>query len=253
MLGIYDSGLGGLTALVQAKRLMPSDDFIYFADTLHLPYGTRSPETIVRYAASAMNFFSETGVSAVLCACGTVSSVALCSVKDKYKFPIIGVADPSVAAAAETTKSGKIAVIATGATVRSGYFERKIREYLPDAVVMSKSCDLFVGLVEAGVSEDSGIAVEAAREYLSGLEAADTVILGCTHFPMLSNAIAKVLPDAKQIDSGLYGAKALLPYSDGGNGKLKFYVSDSHCNFKKKAESFLGYEVTPLSVNIESY
>ena len=256
MLGIYDSGLGGLTALKEARAIMPSEDFIYFGDTVHLPYGTRSPDIIIRYSEAAMRFFEKMKVSAVLCACGTVSSVALDVVSKKFKIPMIGVAEPSVKAACLASKNGKIAVIGTRATITSNIFPEKIKMRLPHATVISKSCDLFVSLVENGFSCHRQICDLAAEFYLSEMADCDTIILGCTHFPLLSESIARVLPFAVQINSGKEGARELSRFSsEKGNGKTKFYLSDTGGSFDETAKKFLGVKRLPLmkQIDIETY
>lgn len=242
MLGIYDSGLGGLTALVQARRLMPNEDFIYFGDTGHLPYGTRSPDAIIRYSERAIDFLIKHGARAVLCACGTVSTVALDTVKNRFDIPITGVATPCAAAAVRTTKNGKIAIIGTSATIRSDYFPRIIKEMMPSAEVVSRSCDFFVSIVENALSQNKIITDEAARIYLSDLSDCDTVILGCTHFPLLSEPIRRAMPNSIQINSGKEGAKALSKYSDvcsHKTAKTRFYLSDTGGSFLKIAKTIM--------------
>ncbi len=246
MIGIYDSGLGGLTALSEARSLMPDTDFIYFGDTAHLPYGTRSDEAIIRYARDAMRFFEKKGVDAVLCACGTVSSVALDKIKGDFPFRIIGVVEPSARTAVLASKNKKIAVSGTGATVKSGIFKKKIQALCPSAEVFSVGCDLFVAIVENGFADDEIIATEAARRYLSGMSDCDTLILGCTHFPLLSDAIRRVLPKVTLISSGKEGARALSEYKRKENGRVEFYLSDTGGSFATMARVFLGYGISPI-------
>ena len=246
MIGIFDSGLGGLTALKEAIRLMPHESFIYFGDTGRVPYGTRSRETIIQYTEQALRFFASHNVSSVLAACGTVSSVALDIVKERYPFPIIGVVDGAAKAAIKTSKSKKIAVIGTAATISSGSFEKAVKSISPDAQTVGVACPLFVPLVENGfISPDDNVTLEVARRYLQPIKdfGADTLILGCTHFPIISEAIKKVLPQVALINSGYEAAHALLnqtgTHSD-KNGKIEFYVSDNPQNFSSVASIFLG-------------
>ncbi|MDY3846689.1 MAG: glutamate racemase [Eubacteriales bacterium] len=242
MLGIYDSGLGGLTALSEARRLMPDEDFIYFGDTRHLPYGTRSPDAIIGYSRHAIEFLKNHGAKAVLCACGTVSTVALDTVKSDFDIPVIGVATPCVKAAIKATKSGKIAVIGTSATIKSGFFQNEIKKAMPTAQVTAKGCDFFVSIVENSLSDNTVITDEATRIYLSELLECDTVILGCTHFPLISEPIRKALPNCVQINSGKEGAKALMSYrsnSKYGKGTTRFYLSDVGGSFPEIAKTIM--------------
>ena len=246
MIGIYDSGLGGLTALSEARAIMPDTDFIYFGDTAHLPYGTRSESAIIRYAREALSFLGDKGVDAVLCACGTVSSVALDEVKNEYPFAVMGVVEPAARAAVMASKNQKIAVSGTSATVKSDIFKRKISELSPNAEVISVGCDLFVSIVENGFANDMPIATEAAKRYLSGLSDCDTLILGCTHFPLLSEAIRRVLPQITLISSGKEGARSLVKYEKKETGKTEFYLSDTGGSFASMAKVFLGYGISPI-------
>ncbi len=248
MIGIFDSGLGGLTALKEARRLMPNEDFVYFGDTGRVPYGTRSRETIIEYTRQAMRFMLERSVRAVLVACGTVSSVALEAVKGEFDVPMIGVVDSAADAAILATKNKKIGVIGTGATISSRSFERRIGERSKDIETMGVACPLFVSLVENGyISPDDCVTLEVARRYLAPIMefGADTLILGCTHFPIISRSIAKILPDVTLINSGSEAAKALAALTDGkskGNGSTRYYVSDSPDNFSTIASIFLEEE-----------
>ncbi|MBQ7603388.1 MAG: glutamate racemase, partial [Clostridia bacterium] len=183
MLGIFDSGLGGLTALKALRRLAPDEDIIYLGDTARVPYGTRSRETIVKYALECGRFLESKGIDRLLVACGTVSANALGVLADKFSFPVTGVIRPAVGKAVRTTVNGKVAVLATSATVRSRAYETELLDYSPDLKVFQKACPLFVPLVENGLGPDSEIVRLACEMYLSDVRdfGADTVILGCTH------------------------------------------------------------------------
>jgi glutamate racemase len=245
MIGIFDSGLGGLTALREAVRLMPNEDFIYFGDTGRVPYGTRSRDTIIQYAKQAMRFFASHNVEAVLAACGTVSSVALDELKASFDLPIIGVVEGAAKSAIEKTKNKKIGIIGTSATVRSASFEKVLKGLSPDVQTMGVACPLFVPLVENGyVQSDDCVTLEVARRYLQPIKdfGADTLILGCAHFPIIAEVISRVLPSVTLINSGSEAAKQLLGLKgDGvGGGSVRYYVSDSPENFSSVASIFLG-------------
>lgn len=246
MIGIFDSGLGGLTALSEAIRLMPNEDFVYFGDTGRVPYGTRSRETIIQYARQAMRFFASRNVEAVLAACGTVSSVALDDLKSNFDFPITGVVEGATVSAVNETKNGKIGIIGTSATVSSGSFEKALRSLSPDVQTMGIACPLFVPLVENGfVQKDDCVTLEVARRYLQPIKefGADTLILGCTHFPIIANVISQILPSVTLINSGSEAAKQLMRLTgdnQSGSGQVEYYVSDSPENFSSVASIFLG-------------
>ena len=246
MTGIFDSGLGGLTALCEARRLMPQEDFIYFGDTGRVPYGTRSRETIIQYAEQAMRFFQSRNVSSVLAACGTVSSVALEFLKEKFDFPIIGVVEGAVESALSKSKSKRIAIIGTSATISSASFELALKKACPEVKTLGIACPLFVPLVENGfVSPDDIVTLEVAKRYLLPIKdfGADTLILGCTHFPIIAEAISRILPSVTLINRGSEAAKKLLSSkttTQDGHGSTEYYVSDSPENFSSVASIFLG-------------
>lgn len=262
MIGIFDSGLGGLTALREARRLLPTADFLYFGDTGRVPYGSRSKDTIVHYATQIMHFFAEMKVDAALSACGTVSSVALDSIRAFSGFPVVGVVEPAAKEAVLASKNRRIGVIGTGATIRSGAFDRAIHKIAPDAKVLGEACPLFVPLVENGlIDENDSVTLEVARRYLTPIRdfGADTLILGCTHFPIIAPCIQKVLPGVTLINSGSAAAKALIDTlpSDAakGNGTLTCYVSDDPSGFRDVASIFLGarFDAPICKINIEGY
>ncbi len=262
MIGIFDSGLGGLTALREAKRLLPDADFIYFGDTGRVPYGSRSNDTIVRYATQIMHFFAEMRVDAVLSACGTVSSVALERLRAFCRIPLVGVVEPTAKAAAATTKNRHIGVIGTSATIKSGAFERAINRISPDIKTVGQACPLFVPLVENGfIKETDTVTLEVARRYLAPMEAfgVDTLILGCTHFPIIADCISAVLPHATLINSGSEAARALAEVtpekSKNGKGTLTCYVSDNPENFRDIASIFFGerFDAPICKIDIENY
>ena len=259
MIGIFDSGLGGLTAYKELHTLLPNGDFVYFGDTGRVPYGSRSRELLMRYARQDINFLLANGADVILAACGTVSSVVLDALKSEYTLPLIGVVDASVEAALAATKNRKIGVIGTGATVSSGAFERKLRALCPEVSVTSVACPLFVPLVENGyIGRDCAVTRQVAEDYLAPMKAAgvDTLILGCTHFPIIADILADILPDAVLINSGSAAAKKVAETcgAQRGAGSASFFVSDSPVNFDAVARVFLGGEtVKAKQIDIEKY
>lgn len=249
MIGIFDSGLGGLTALKEVRKRMPGEDLVYFGDTGRVPYGTRSPETITRYAMEDMRFLMKFSPRAVIAACGTVSANALPELRREFDIPIIGVVEGAAEAAVKSTKNKKIAVIGTTATVKSGAFEREIHNLDSTIEVVSQDCPLFVPLVENGfVGEDDEITLMVCRKYLKKIDesGADTVILGCTHYPIIAHLIAKVLPGRKLINTGEEAARKaldILGMPDGGTSTVQYYASDDVTMFKNTASLFLGEDL----------
>lgn len=269
-IGIFDSGLGGLSAVREIRALLPNEDLIYFGDTGRVPYGTRSRDTIRRYAAQDIRFLlSHADCKAVVVACGTVSANALDELRENNDIPIIGVIDPAVKAAARTTRNGRIGVIATPSTIASGAYEGALLAENPALNVTSQACALFVPLVENGfVDPDDPIPTLTAERYLAPIResGADTLILGCTHYPLLRAVISAVLPGVTLIDTGreaAYSLRALL-YDKKLNtesadiGQSRFYVSDEPQGFAHAAARFLGLsenEAFPTveQVNISAY
>ncbi|MBR5528596.1 MAG: glutamate racemase [Clostridia bacterium] len=266
-IGVFDSGLGGLTAIKQLKRILPSEHFIYFGDTGRVPYGTRSFETVIQYADDDMRFLMSFDIKAAVVACGTVSAVALPSLEKKFSLPIIGAISPACHAASKISKNKKIAVFATPATISKNAYNAHLNSIDPEICIFPVACPMFVPLIECGyISKDSHATRIIAAEYLSKLcgTGADTLILGCTHYPIISELISSVSKEVlgyeiNIIDSGLeaaYATKTLLEEKDLLNtetacGKVDFYVSDETQNFKNTASIFLGEQaenVTKVSI-----
>lgn len=255
-IGVFDSGLGGLTAVKALRRILPGEDIVYFGDTGRIPYGTRSRETIVKYARQDMDFLNRFDVKMIVVACGTVSSMLNITPGFQSKIPFTGVLVPAAQAACGLSTSGRIGVIGTQATIRSGEFGRIIRSIRPDAQVFGNACSLLVPIVEAGlVTRDSVIATEAVAMYLAPLKetGVDTLVLGCTHFPLLYDIINEYLEyKVTLIDSGaevarhvrntLAAANQLSEKAAGGS--FDFYVSDTVDGFAKTAQLFLGEPVS---------
>lgn len=248
MIGIFDSGLGGLTALKEIKALT-GEDLVYFGDTGRVPYGGRSFETIRSYAKQDAAFLMSMNVDAIVVACGTVSTTAISYLKEMLDVPVIDVVEPSSLAAVKATKNKRIAVIGTAATIKSGAFEKCITGIDPEISVLSVACPLFVPLVENGFADENcEITRLTAEHYLKKIKesGADTLILGCTHYPIISKIIAKVLPGVTLISSGEEAAKRVVNTlgSKQGSSKTRYYVSDDPEMFIKNASIFLGEELT---------
>lgn len=265
MIGIFDSGLGGLTALSELDRLMPSSDILYFGDTARIPYGSKSHTVIDKFALQDCRFLISKNVSAILTACGTVSSNSLPLLKKTFELPIIGVVDAAAKKAFEIASNGngRIAVLGTSATVKSGTFERAILAE-GKADITSRACPLFVPLAENGrTEEDDQVASIVVKEYLEDIIPLkpSAVILGCTHYPLLSKIIAKYLPSSKLISSSAEAAYSV--YSEvqigridpGNNGYRHYYVSDDAEGFAIKGKAFLKKDIsqTVTQINIEDY
>lgn len=265
-IGVFDSGLGGLTAVRELLHLLPEEDIIYFGDTARVPYGGRSPETILKFARQDMNFLCSFDLKAVVIACGTVSTTSLSTLRQEYDLPIIGVVEPTAVRAAQTTKNGRIGLIATAASVSSGAYERAIRLENAAAQVIGKACPLFVPLVENGRFHKGDCVIETvAQEYLQSMQEAgvDTLVLGCTHYPLLSEVIGSIMgPEVTLINSGREAAlalKALLveknALSESGEGDVSYFVSDSVSGFEETAGLFLQNDLRGMvqQINIELY
>ena len=258
-IGVFDSGLGGLTVVKELCRVLPDEDIVYFGDTGRVPYGTRSRETIKKYAAEDEAFLLSKDVKLIIAACGTVSSVAG-DVAKSLPVPYFEVVTHAAKAAANATKNGKIGVIGTSATVNSGRHAEVIHEYLPEADVTAQCCTLFVPLVEAGWHDENDIVVlETAKRYLEPIMKADcdTLILGCTHYPVLSGAISKIMGQGVNlINAGTATSYAVADYlkqngmlaDKKDNRECKFYVSDKPDSFRAIASTLLGQEIDDRKV-----
>ena len=264
-IGVFDSGLGGLTCVSELMKLMPSENIIYFGDTARVPYGTRSKETILEYAVQDVNFIKSHDVKMIIAACGTVSSVVGRQKDFAGDVPFTGVVIPAVQAACAATKNGRIGVIGTAATIRSGAYGKAIRNIRPDASVIGNACTMFVPMVENGITSPDDIVVKTMTErYLKPIkdENVDVLILGCTHYPILYDAIANYMGEGvKLISSGAEAARytmnmlasknMLSPRT--GNGTVSYYTSDSKELFETNAHAFIGSrlngEVTQISID----
>ena len=254
-IGVFDSGLGGLTTVKKLAEYLPGEDIIYLGDTGRVPYGSRSKDTIIKYARQDAAFLAGFNIKAMVIACNTVCSVAYDVLDKTYGMPVYEVISAPAAAAAETTKNGKVGVIGTAATIRSGAYEAALKRAEPRLQVFSEPCPLFVPLAENGRTDITDVAALAiAEDYLSGLRKSgiDTLILGCTHYPLLRGVISQVMgPDVTLIDSGAETAvlvadelcsRELLSHGE-ANGIIRYYITDSIDGFAALASRFLESEI----------
>lgn len=252
-IGVFDSGLGGLTAVRELQRILPQEDIVYFGDTGRVPYGTRAPDTILRYTRQDIRFLRGFDVKALVIACGTASSVALPQIEAEYDLPILGVVSSAAAKAVRTTKNKKIGLLGTAATVASGSFARAIAALDSGISLSALPCPLFVPLVENGrVSPDDPVLKLVVEEYLTPMKEAgvDTLILGCTHYPIIAEAIGAFMGDAVTLINPAreaietLAALETLPRNTEGAGTCRFFVSDDPSGFAKNASLFLGRPVS---------
>lgn len=252
-IGVFDSGLGGLTAVRRLRQLMPSENIIYFGDTARVPYGNRGRETLLKYARQDMRFLCSFDLKAVVVACGTVSTNCLEELRAESGIPVVGVVDPAVRRAAERTRNKKIGLAATRASVSSGAYERAFRALDPALEVHSLPCPLFVPLVEEGRCRPGDPVIETvAAEYLAPLREAgvDTLVLGCTHYPLLTEVIGAVMgAETVLVDVGAEAARRcreVLMERDAlaqrPAGSAVYYTSDRAVDFQRLAALFLGEE-----------
>lgn len=245
-LGVFDSGLGGLTVVRQLQRVFPTLSIIYYGDTARVPYGTKSPDTVTRFSRQIVDFLSAQEVQAIMVACNTASAAAVPRIQNEYPLPIYGVVEPGARAAVAATRTGRIGIIGTNSTIRTSVYTKAIQNIDVSIQVFGKACPLFVPLVEEG-KEDHQVTEIIAREYLAPLLAQniDTLILGCTHYPLLIGTLQKILPpDISIIDSGVAAANALsgaLKLNTDITPEYKYFVSDTPEKFAEIGARFLGH------------
>lgn len=251
-IGIFDSGVGGLTVFKEIRKKFPYEDIIYFGDTARVPYGPKSPATVIQYSIQNARFLMQCGAKIIVVACNTSSSVALDELTRILPIPVIGVIIPGAEAAAKSTTSGNIGIIGTEGTIRSNAYAFAIKELNAAYQVFSIACPLFVSLTEEGL-EDHKITRLVIEEYLHPFlkSKIDTLVLGCTHYPILKQAIRNFLGDQiKLVDSAEAVSRrltAILPEPElESKGKNEFYVSDNEDKFKKIAERILETKVDNL-------
>ena len=262
-IGLFDSGVGGLSAVAALRREAPGESFVYFGDTARVPYGDREPAEICAFARQDARFLRTQNVKALIIACNTITATALPQLTaDHRDLPVIGVIAPAAVAAVHASRSGKIGLIATSATVKSGVYERAIRAIRPDAAVTAQGCPALVPLIEAGhTAPTDSLLLPPLRQALAPLTEAgvDTVILGCTHFPLIAGAVAALMgPEIALVDSGaacIGTALAALAQRDAlsglGEGQAAFYCSARPADFASVATAFLGADIRPLTHEID--
>ena len=249
-IGIFDSGVGGLTVLKEIIKALPQEDTIYLGDTARVPYGTKSPETVTRYSRQITSFLVQRDIKMLVVACNTASAVSLAALKKEFSIPIVGVIEPGARRAASATRSGKVGVIGTAGTIKSSAYAKAIKRINPEIEVVTRACPLFVPLAEEGWV-DNEVARLTAQAYLQGLreEGVDTLVLGCTHYPILRGIIAEVMGEGVTlVDSAeetaftvaeiLRGKGLLRPSSEKGNHH--FFVTDVPAGFIRVGNRFLG-------------
>ena len=263
-IGVFDSGVGGLTVLDAMRRRMPNEEYLYLGDTARLPYGSKSRETIIRYCLQTTACLVSQGVKALVIACNTATSAALPALRLRYPhLPVVGVVEPGARAACAASPHGRIAVIATESTINGGAYRDAILRRRPEAIVQSLPCPLFVPLAEEGWF--SGPLVEGiAERYLTPLFATspspDCLVLGCTHYPMLAEAIRNVVgPEVLLVDSAATTAEAVQEIlrevhlehpGHNGEGRLRFFTTDDAARFARTGSLFLGRQIAEQDVQL---
>lgn len=266
-IGVFDSGVGGLTVAREIMRQMPKERIIYFGDTARVPYGTKSKETVTRFSKQIARFLQSHQVKTIVVACNTASAYAIEDLEAELDIPVIGVVKPGARMAADVTRNGKIGVIATEGTIGSGLYSKYIKSLREDATIYGKACPLFVPLVEEGLWEDP-VTVEIARRYLTELIDLDidTLILGCTHYPLIRSTIGSIMGEGVTLVNPAYetavALKKLLAEKNLinevtpplGSNPYQFYVSDGAEKFKQFANSIIKYGIlSAKTINIEEY
>lgn len=265
-IGVFDSGLGGLTVVKELIKKLPNEDIIYFGDTARVPYGSHNRETIIEFAKQDLNFLLSHDVKAVLVACGTASSTALEELKKSTDIPVLGVIEAAAQSAARATKNKKIAVLATSATIKSHAYSKAIAAEHTDISVIEKACPLFVPLVENGYIDRgnvvTGLVVDSYLKEISDF-GFDTVILGCTHYPIIKELIQDRLPNVTIVESGKESINELSELLDSNSmknsntqtGKRAFYASENVDDFAKIGGMFLGSKINDriTKIDIDDY
>ena len=265
-IGVFDSGVGGLTVVREIIRQLPDENIVYFGDTARVPYGSKSKNTIIRFSEQIIRFLKTKQVKAIVIACNTASALALDAVRDEFDVPILGVVIPGARAAVDATTNGKVGVVGTEATVQSGMYTKVIQEMNPEIEVIEKACPLFVPLVEEGFKEHH-VTQEVIDYYLDSMKKTDidAMILGCTHYPLLRSKIRAYMGEKIQIVNPAYETamdlRKLLKEMDMENdgtvtasSRYEFFVSDAAEKFRKFANTVMPFDVPETNVvNIEEY
>ncbi len=263
-IGVFDSGVGGLTVAREIIRQLPNESVVYFGDTARVPYGSKSRDTIIRYSRQIIHFLRTKNVKAIVIACNTASAFALDTIEKELEIPVIGVVKPGAKTAVETTKNKRIGVIGTEGTIRSALYTEYIQSIDPTIEVVGKACPLFCPLVEEGMLHDP-VTDEIAARYLKDLqdENIDSLILGCTHYPLLRGTVAKIMGSGVHLVNPAYETALELGRllqqkqicaEDGGKVEHAFYVSDAEEKFKDFANSIMPFQIELIEqIQIESY
>ncbi|HYS69813.1 MAG TPA: glutamate racemase [Gemmatimonadaceae bacterium] len=249
-IGVFDSGIGGLTVVREMISQLPNESIIYFGDTARVPYGPKSPDTVLRYSREITSYLKDEGVKALIVACNTATAHALPALREEFDLPIVGVIEPGARAAVSATKTKHVGVIGTAGTIKSRAYEKEIKRLLPDAAVTAQACALFVPLVEEGWV-DSEPTRAIARNYLAPLVAAevDTLVLGCTHYPLMKTVIGNVIGrEVRLIDSAHETAREAgavlransLENQTPNGARYRFIASDAPDTFLSLGQCFLG-------------
>ena len=256
-IGVFDSGIGGLTVLKEIRKVLPNEKIFYFGDTARVPYGEKTKELITRYSKEIVEFLLDKEVSAIVVACNTATALALEELKKTFKIPIIGVIKAGAKTAINTTKSGNIGVIGTKATVNSKRYEEEIKKLSENVKVIAKACPLFVPAVEEGIL-DGKLVNQIIKTYLDDFEKEiDTLILGCTHYPLLKSAIGKIYTNLNIVDPARETAldlkeileeKNLLKNDATKNREVKYYVTDGKDKFKEIGIMFLDENIEKVEL-----
>jgi glutamate racemase len=258
-IGVFDSGIGGLTVVHEIMRQLPGESIVYFGDTARVPYGPKSPDTVCRYSREIARFLRQQDVKAIVIACNTATAHALPALREELPIPVVGVVEPGARAAVRASNGGHIGVIGTSGTIRSGAYERAIRALDPDARITARACPLFVPLVEEGWI-DHAVTQQIAREYLKPLmdEQINALVLGCTHYPLLKSMLCRELGGAVQlIDSAAETAAEIgrvlkelrIEAVAGSEPRHRFVASDDPLQFLQLGQRFLGNAIDGVEIH----
>ena len=256
VIGVFDSGFGGLTVLRELKRVLPGADYLYFGDTAHLPYGAKSVRTVAKYAIASAHFLEERGIEMLVIACNTATALAFDEIRTGVKVPVVGVVEPGSQRAAQISKTKKVAVIATDATVASHAYQKALQRLNVQAT--EKACPLFVPLVEEGWVEHP-VTEQVAHIYMDqifhdGARDSDVLVLGCTHYPLIRPLLRRVVPAQVEIVDSAESTAAEVarllgdPAGQGGSGSLRCYATDSTEKFARLGGKFLGCAISNIEL-----
>lgn len=266
-IGVFDSGVGGLTVVREIMRQIPNERIVYFGDTARVPYGSKSRDTVTRYSRQIVRFLQSHQIKTIVVACNTASAYALDEIEKEADIPMIGVVKPGARTAAQVTRNGKIGVIGTEATIGSKLYNQYIKQLKDEVEIFGKACPLFVPLVEEGLWQDP-VTDEIATRYLTELIdiGIDTLILGCTHYPLIRSTLGRIMGEAVTLVNPAYETARELKEMLGernllndkkpalGENQYQFYVSDMADKFKSFANSIIKYGIlSAKTVNIEEY